>query len=550
MSPNEPDQQHPEISADRLAGLDASGMMKLGLDMDSSSNAEADTSGSGRSHFVPPTTEEMAEHFPELDILECIGRGGMGCVYKARQRHLDRLVVLKILPAELGHDSAFAERFTREARALAKLNHPNIVTLHDFGFSGGMYFFVMEYMDGMNLRELLQVERPSPEETLSVISYIANALQSAHEQGIVHRDIKPENILFDRRGHVKIADFGLVKLATGSPLETSLTRTREAMGTPHYMAPEQWDDPQHVDHRADIYSLGVVLYEMLTGELPLGRFDLPSKKVRVDSRIDDVVLRSMQRDPDRRYQHVASIETDLRDVNSPSSAMAHLRPAMRAAQQHVPPVVTQARGFVATLLASVMEFLTRRWALFPLATVAACGFIMIVSNLTWATGIMHYEREDRRSNEIRKELRPVNSTAFETSIDWQSVRIENYWPAFAAVAIALLAMLKPRHRIRSEVLIALLSLYGVAHICLFYTATLNIDHYYYRYFNHQARTVTDIHLTINPFIVGVVFCLLFFGALWNMAATVYRSMDDDDRGMRSICRSAYRVMMGDPSTYI
>ncbi|MCH7688374.1 MAG: serine/threonine protein kinase [Planctomycetes bacterium] len=492
--------------------------------------------------------KSLRSTFPELEILECIGRGGMGCVYKARQRHLDRLVALKILPAELGHDSTFAERFTREARALAKLNHPNIVTLHDFGFSGGMYYFVMEYMDGMNLRELLQVERPAPEEVLSVISNIANALQSAHEQGIVHRDIKPENILFDRRGHVKIADFGLVKLAAGSPLDTSLTRTREAMGTPHYMAPEQWENPQQVDHRADIYSLGVVLYEMLTGELPLGRFDLPSKKVRVDSRFDDVVLRSMQRDPDRRYQHVGSIETDLRDMKVPSSAMAHLRPAMRAAQQHVPPVVIQARGFVATLLSSVMGFIARRWAAFPFAAVASCVFIAILCNLTWATGLVSYEITDRNTQEKRIDVRSVTTDGFESStLMWASVRIENYWPAFAAGALALLAMLKPRHRMRSEVLIALLSLYGASHIFLFYSNSMTIDSW--RYYG-QSSEVVDIHRTINPFIVGVVFCLLFLGALWNMAATVYRSMDENDRGMRSICRSAYRVMMGDPSTYI
>ena len=288
---------------------------------------------------------------------------------------------------------------------------------------------------------------------------------------------------------------------------------------------------------------------MLTGELPLGRFDLPSKKVRVDSRFDDIVLRSMQRDPDRRYQHVGSIETDLRDVKSPSSAMAHLRPATRAAQQHVPPDVTQARGFVATLLSSLMDFIARRWTQFPLATVAACGFIAIVSCLTWATGTMQYESQGIFGSKRVQKTRPFFSSAFETSIDWESVRIDNYWPAIAAAAIALLAMLKPRHRIRSEVLIALLSLYGVAHICLFYTATLQIDDYY-RYYNEQLRNVIDIHLTINPFIVGVVFCLLFFGALWNIATTVYRSMDENDRGMRSICRSAYRVMMGDPSTYI
>jgi serine/threonine protein kinase len=173
---------------------------------------QTDIPGEGAGSFTPPTVEELAAKFPQLEILGLIGRGGMGAVYQARQKELDRLVALKILPPDIGRDAAFAERFTREARALAKLNHPGIVTIYDFGRADGLYFFLMEFVDGMNLRELLNRQRISSREALAIVPQICDALQFAHDQGIVHRDIKPENLLIDRRGRVKVADFGLAKL--------------------------------------------------------------------------------------------------------------------------------------------------------------------------------------------------------------------------------------------------------------------------------------------------------------------------------------------------
>ena len=222
--------------------------------------------------------EELAKQFPQLEIIELLGQGGMGMVYKARQPDLDRLVALKILPLELSRDPAFAERFTREARALAKLNHPNIVALYEFGKAGDFYFFLMEYVDGMNLRQLEQAKvRLTPQEALALIPKICEALQYAHDEGVVHRDIKPGNILIDKKGRVKIADFGLARILGVESRADRLTGSG-IMGTPQYMAPEQLEHPQEVDHRADIYSLGVVFYEMLTGELPLGRFAPPSQQ--------------------------------------------------------------------------------------------------------------------------------------------------------------------------------------------------------------------------------------------------------------------------------
>ena len=259
--------------------------------------------------FVPPAEVEIARLFPQLEVIELIGKGGMGAVYKARQPALDRLVALKILPAQAAGGVDFAERFNREARALAKLNHPNIVGVYEFGQVEALHYFIMEYVDGANLRQLERNGRLSPRQALQILPEICDALQYAHDEGVVHRDIKPENVLIDRKGRVKIADFGLAKILGRDPQDLRLTGAGQVMGTPHYMAPEQIEHPLDVDHRADIYSLGVVFYEMLTGELPLGRFAPPSRKVRIDVRLDEVVLRTLEKEPERRYQHASEVGT-------------------------------------------------------------------------------------------------------------------------------------------------------------------------------------------------------------------------------------------------
>ncbi len=250
----------------------------------------------------------------------------MGAVYKARQKQLDRIVALKILPPGIGEEPAFAERFAREARALARLNHPNVVTLYEFGQADGLFYFLMEFVDGVSLRQLFHAGRIAAREALAIVPQICDALQYAHDQGIVHRDIKPENILLDRRGRVKVADFGLARLMN---LETetripggeemisgsvSLTEAGKVMGTPQYMAPEQVETPLDVDHRADIYSLGVVLYQMLTGELPGKRIEPPSKKIRLDVRLDKVVLLALEKEPARRYQQASQVKQEVETI--------------------------------------------------------------------------------------------------------------------------------------------------------------------------------------------------------------------------------------------
>ena len=246
----------------------------------------------------------------------------MGVVWKARQRGLDRVVALKVLPAGAAEQPGFADRFQREARALARLEHPNIVGVHEFGVRDGTFFLVMEFVDGLDMRHALRAGRIGPRDVLRIVPQICDALQYAHDHGVVHRDIKPENVLIDLAGRVKVADFGLAKIVGGDASPQDLTVTGQVMGTPHYMAPEQFEKPTTVDHRADIYSLGVVFYEMLTGELPLGRFPPPSQKFQVDVRFDEVVLRSLEKQPELRWQHASEVKTEVGAIAAGPAARA------------------------------------------------------------------------------------------------------------------------------------------------------------------------------------------------------------------------------------
>ncbi len=277
------------------------------------------TPGSRKTKTSPPSLDEVAAQFPDLEIVELIGYGGMGAVYKARQPKLERFVALKILSHELSEDAAFQERFNREARMLARLSHPNIVTVFDFGTSGPFYFLLMEYIDGVNLRQAMQAEKFTPAESLALVEDVCSALKFAHEEGVLHRDIKPENILIDNRGRVKIADFGIAKMiGIDSPDDYTLTMTGHSLGSPHYMAPEQIETPNDIDQRADIYSLGVVFYELLTRELPIGRFAPPSERSPIDPRIDEIVMRALEKDRKARYQNVNEVKTGLASIaNSP-----------------------------------------------------------------------------------------------------------------------------------------------------------------------------------------------------------------------------------------
>lgn len=269
---------------------------------------------------IPPASdapsfslEELQKYFPQLEIIEFIGRGGMGSVYKARQTKLNRLVAVKVIPTAR-NTPEFSQRFMQEAQALARMSHPNIVTVYDVGEQDRFCYFVMEFVEGKDLRQLISSRSLQPSGALNIAMSICDALQYAHDNGVIHRDIKPGNILIDNSGRVKIADFGLAKIVNPGSPDFSLTMSNESMGTPYYMAPEQHASSHTVDHRADIYSLGILMYEMLTGELPVGSFEPPSGKANVTSSVDNIVIRALKTDPALRYQNARDIRADIERV--------------------------------------------------------------------------------------------------------------------------------------------------------------------------------------------------------------------------------------------
>ena len=296
-------------------------------------------------------------------IVSLLGRGGMGTVYKARQESLDRFVAVKVLPSKLSTDPEFLKRFNREAKALARLSHPNIVGVYDMGQSGDHFYFAMEFVEGVVLRDLIANRKLPSTEALKIVPQLCDALEYAHSEGIVHRDIKPENLLIDKKGRVKIADFGLARIVKGDSQIDHLTKTREVMGTFEYMAPEQRVKTKDVDHRADIYSMGVVFYEMLTGELPIGKFELPSHKVQIDVRLDDIVLKTLEQEPSRRYQRASQVGAavskiisepttgEAAAVDKPKDHKYSALAIMSLVLSVVPLFVTQILGFIFGIVA-------------------------------------------------------------------------------------------------------------------------------------------------------------------------------------------------------
>jgi serine/threonine protein kinase len=337
-----------------------------------------DPGAAAAARFVPPPVSEIAHLFPQLEVIRLVGQGGMGAVFQARQPGLDRFVALKVLPPALGSDPGFAERFNREARALARLNHPNIVGVYDFGKAGPLHYLLMEFVDGANLREIEQAGELTPEKALAIVPQICEALQFAHNEGVVHRDIKPENLLLDKRGRLKITDFGIAKLVGADAGQQTLTGAKDVIGTPHYMAPEQIESPAAVDHRADIYSLGVVFYEMLTGELPLGKFQPPSRKVHIDVRLDEVVLHTLEKEPSRRYQQAFQLKTDV-------EAITHTRPPEAA------PAVAADELLAQDYTLNIRSCLRRAWTLvrrdfWPLVGMSA--FVLVVLSTISSSGFV------------------------------------------------------------------------------------------------------------------------------------------------------------------
>ena len=303
--------------------------------------------------WQPPSPEELRRDFPQHEIHGILGRGGIGAVYKGWQNSLDRFVAIKILPPGLDDDSGVdvAERFKREAKAMAQLRHNGIVAVYDSGQTAdGLLYFVMEYVDGSDVHQLVKERgRLEPAEALRIAGAVCDALAYAHSQGIVHRDIKPSNIVLDASGTVKITDFGLAK--SDAPQSSFLTSRGVSIGTPDFMAPESFQGAGHVDHRADIYAVGVMLYQMLTGRLPRGRFAPPSSVVRgLDKRLDSIVDKALQTEPGMRYSSASEMQAEIARVTpkSPQSAAADQNAtAPRARPRSKPLIVAGALAVIA-----------------------------------------------------------------------------------------------------------------------------------------------------------------------------------------------------------
>lgn len=250
---------------------------------------------------------------PQYRFEKLLGRGGMGAVYKAVQASLDRAVAIKVLPGALigDEDAQFAERFKNEARTMAKMNHPSIVNVFDFGETqSGLLYFVMEFIDGTDVAQMIVAQGRLPEDyALSITAHVCDALAYAHARGVIHRDIKPANILINMEGAVKVADFGLAKQSDSS--QSGLTKTNMAMGTPDFVAPEALIPGIPLDGRADLYAIGVMLCQMLSGEIPRGMWTMPGVKLGTDPRFDAIIAKAMQTDREARYQSAAEIRKEL-----------------------------------------------------------------------------------------------------------------------------------------------------------------------------------------------------------------------------------------------
>ncbi|MCI0569858.1 MAG: serine/threonine protein kinase [Myxococcaceae bacterium] len=291
---------------------------------------------------MPPSSDSTTVRRPRLSsnvpgyrLEKLVGRGGMGEVHRAVQLSLGRTVAVKILATELAQEPSFVSRFRKEAAALAALSHPNVVAVVDQGDADGVPYLVMEFVDGPSLREVMRAPLFDTQSALRIFHEVARAIAYAHGRGIIHRDLKPENILFAEQagGIAKVSDFGLAGFLEEGSGRFALTQTHMSMGTVAYMAPEQRLDAKNVDGRADIYALGVVLYEMVTGEVPMGTFDPPSqRRAGLDPRLDGIIARCLKPIPEERFPSVSALLAEMEPL-LPADTRSNLPPRSTRVQR-------------------------------------------------------------------------------------------------------------------------------------------------------------------------------------------------------------------------
>lgn len=314
----------------------------------------------------------FAQPFSEFEILERLGAGAMGTVFKARHKRLDRIVALKVLRPSLARNARYVDRLRREARIVARLDHPNIVGAYDLGEEAGYHFFVMEYVDGKSLRDLLAEWGAFPtEQVLDVAEQVGRALDHAHRRGVTHRDVKPGNVLIDREGRVKLTDLGLAK----GPADMTLTRSGATIGTPQYISPEQARDPKCADIRSDLYSLGATLYHMATGGPPFQGETMAEVITRVlsepvtppiernpdlDPGLDLVIRKLLAKDPDLRYRTPAELLEDLERVRRRERPGVDERALAREGSRRRSRVSGLVAGFVTVAIVGVGAWLVYR----------------------------------------------------------------------------------------------------------------------------------------------------------------------------------------------
>ncbi|MEZ5386824.1 MAG: serine/threonine-protein kinase [Prosthecobacter sp.] len=269
--------------------------------------------------WQPPAPEDLAPELPAYEILGLLGRGGMGAVYKARQKSLNREVAIKVLPPTIEDaDMHYAERFIAEAQSMARLEHSNIIAVYDAGQTpGGLLYFVMQYVQGTDVAQMIAASgKLPPEHAYAITAHVCDALAYAHKNGLIHRDIKPANIMVDMEGRVKVADFGLAKAVDA---QTGFTQSNMAVGTPDFVAPEALIPGMPVDGRADLYAVGVMLYQMLTGNIPRGAWQPASVMAPgTDPRFDQIIVKAMAYDREQRHHSATELRQHLDSILMPA----------------------------------------------------------------------------------------------------------------------------------------------------------------------------------------------------------------------------------------